>query len=127
MSGGSGSLQEFTVQVTNNANYLYSAFVYRVKTPTGPGLDKGLFADNAGRLWGDTANTFPTDRLDHLRGRIIAVLAGAPIAVGRDQQLTYDALTGVPPVRDVPVAGDQIAVAGRISLTEVPPEVEANA
>jgi len=127
MAGGAGLRKEFTVQVTNNANYMYSAFVYRVKDPTAPGLDKGLFADNGGRLWGDTANTFPTSRLDHLRGRLIATLSGAPIAVGRDQELTYDALTGVPPVRDVPVAGDQIAVAGRISLTEVAPEVEANA
>jgi len=121
-----GTPQDFTVQVTNNTNYMYSAFVYRVKTPAAPGLDKGLFADNNGRLWGDAANTFPTDRLDHLRGRVIAALAGAPIAAGRDQQLTYDALTGVPPVRDVPVDGDQIAVPGRITIVEQAPEVEAD-
>ena len=115
------------MQITNVGTYMVSAFVFRVKTPTGPGLDKGLFADIDGRLWGDTANAFPTDRLDHLRGRIIAALAGAPVPVGRSLELTYDALTGVPPVRDVPVAGDEIAVAGRISLTEVPPEVSADA
>jgi hypothetical protein len=127
MAGGSGTVQEFGVQITNVGNYMVSAFVFRVKTPTGPGLDKGLFADSDGRLWGDTANAFPTDRLDHLRGRIVAALAGAPVPLGRSLELTYDALTGVPPVRDVPVAGDEIAVAGRISLTETPPEVDASA
>lgn len=122
-----GTSQDFEVQVTNVATYMYSAFVYRVKTPTGPGLDKGLFADNNGRLWGDSANPFPQNRLDHLRARLTASLSGAPIAAGRSQVLTYDALTGVPPVRDVPVAGDQIAVAGRIKLTETAPETEAEA
>jgi hypothetical protein len=119
-----GTSQDFPVQVTNVTTFMYSAFVYRVKAPTGPGLDKGLFADNNGRLWGDSANPYPTNRLDHLRARLTASLAGPPIAAGRSQFLTYDALSGVPPVRDVPVAGDQIAVAGRIKLTETPPEVE---
>lgn len=127
MAGGSGTPQEFGIQITNVGTYMVSAFVFRVKTPTGPGLDKSLFADDDGRLWGDSANAFPVDRLDHLRGRIIASLAGAPVPAGRDLQLSYDALTGVPPVRDVPVAGDEIAVAGRIKLTEVPPEVDADA
>jgi hypothetical protein len=122
-----GTPQDFQVQVTNVTTFMYSAFVYRVKTPSGPGLDKGLFADNTGRLWGDSANPFPQNRLDHLRARLTAALSGAPIAAGRSQVLTYDALSGVPPVRDVPVAGDQIAVAGRIKLTEVPPEVEGDA
>jgi hypothetical protein len=122
-----GTSQDFQVQVTNVTTLMYSSFVYRVKTPTGPGLDKGLFADNNGRLWGDSANPFPTNRLDHLRARLTAALSGAPIAAGRSQILTYDALTGVPPVRDVPVAGDQIAVAGRIKLIEQAPEVEAEA
>ena len=115
------------MQVTNVTTFMYSAFVFRVKTPTAPGLDKGLFADNNGRLWGDSANPYPTNRLDHLRARLTASLSGSPIAAGRSMVLTYDALTGVPPVRDVPVGGDQIAVTGRIKLTEVPPEVEADA
>jgi hypothetical protein len=119
--------QDFSVQITNAAQYMVSAFVYRVKDPTAPGLDKGLFADNNGRLWGDSANPYPTNRLDHLRGRITASLSGAPIAAGRVQELLYDALTGVPPVRDVPVAGNQIAVAGQITLREQSPEIEANA
>jgi len=127
MAGGSGTPQEFAIEITNVGTYMVSAFVFRVKDPNGPGLDKSLFADDDGRLWGDTSNAFPTDRLDHLRGRIISALAGAPIAAGRDLQLSYDALTGVPPVRDVPVAGDEVAVAGRISLTEVAPEVSADA
>ena len=122
-----GTSQDFEVQITNVTTVMYSAFVFRVKTPAVPGLDKGLFADNTGRLWGDTANPFPTDRLDHLRGRLIALLTGAPIANGRALELTYDALTGVPPVRDVPVAGNQIAVGGRIKLIEQPPEIEAEA
>jgi len=127
MAGGSGTPQEFAVQITNVGTYMVSAFVFRVKTPSTPGLDKSLFADDGGVLWGDSANAYPTDRLDHLRGRIIAALAGPPVAAGRDLELTYDALTGVPPVRDVPVAGDEVAVAGRITLTEVPPDVEADA
>jgi hypothetical protein len=122
-----GTSQDFQAQITNVTTFMYSAFVYRVKTPTGPGLDKGLFADNGGRLWGNSANPFPQNRLDHLRARLTAALAGSPIAAGRSQVLTYDALTGVPPVRDVPVAGDQIAVAGRIKLTEQAPETEAEA
>lgn len=125
--GGSGTPQDFPVQVTNAAVYMVSTWVFRVKTPNAPGLDKGLFVDNNGRLWGDNVNAFPTDRLDFLRGRFVAALAGAPIAAGRALELTYDALSGIPPVRDVPVAGDQIAVLGRVTLREQAPEVEASA
>lgn len=127
MSGGSGTPQEFVVQVTNVGVFMVAGWVFRVKTPGAPGLDKSLFADNNGRLWGDNSNAFPTDRLDHLRGRFIAQLAGSPIAAGRTLELTYDALSGVPPVRDIPLGGNQVAVVGRIKLTEKAPEVEGNA
>lgn len=114
--------QDFDVVVTSVATFMYSGWVYRVKSPGGPGLDKFLFADNNGRLWGQAANPFPTNRLDHLRGRFIAQLAGAPIAAGRSQVVTYDALSGVPPARDIPMDGNQVAAVGRISLTEKLPE-----
>jgi hypothetical protein len=117
-----GTTQDFLVVVTSVATFMYSGWVFRVKSPVGPGLDKFLFSDNRGRLWGQAANTFPTDRLDHLRGRYIAQLAGAPIAAGRQMFLTYDALTGVPPARDVPLDGDQMAAIGKVSLTEKAPE-----
>lgn len=126
-SGGNGTPQDFPIQITNAAVYMVSTWVFRVKTPTGPGLDKSLFTDNNGRLWGDSVNAFPIDRLDFLRGRFVATLAGSPIAAGRALELTYDALSGVPPVRDIPVAGNQIAVLGRVTLLEEPPEVEASA
>jgi len=90
-------------------------------------LDKSLFADNNGRLWGDVVNPFPVDRLDHLRGRYYASLAGSPIVAGRSLALTYDAQTSVPPVRDIPIDADQVAVVGRIKLTELPPESNARA
>lgn len=122
-----GASSTFAVKVTNVAVFLYAGWVFRVKTPGGAGLDKGLFADQTGRLWGPPAagsvNPFPQDRLDHLRGRFIATLAGSPIAAGRDLQLTYDSLTGVPPALDVPVADDEIASLGQVRLTEKAPEV----
>ena len=122
-----GTPLEFPVQVTNVGVYMVSAWVFYVKTPTGPGLDKSLFADNNGRLWGDVVNPFPVDRLDHLRGRYYASLAGSPIVAGRSLALTYDAQTSVPPVRDIPIDADQVAVVGRIKLTELPPESNARA
>jgi uncharacterized phage protein gp47/JayE len=124
-----GAPVTFTVRITNVATLLYAGFVYRVKTPTIAGLDKGLFADNNGRFWGPPAagpsNPFPTDQLDHLRGRYHAGLAGSPIAAGRLQELTYDTRTGVPPALDVPIAGDEVAAPGRIALTEKAPETSA--
>jgi hypothetical protein len=117
-----GAPQDFDVWVTNVATFMYSGWVFRVKSPGGPGLDKFLFADNNGRLWGQAANAFPLNRLDHLRGRYVAQLAGSPIAAGRDLVLTYDALTGVPPARDIPLNGEQIASLGRVNMTEKPPE-----
>jgi hypothetical protein len=119
----------FKVQVTNVATFMYAGWVFRVKTPGGPGLDKGLFADNRGRLWGPpgggSSGTFPNDRLDHLRGRYKAQLAGSAVAAGREMLLTYDALIAVPPALDIPIDGDQVAAVGRITLTEKPEEVFA--
>jgi hypothetical protein len=119
----------FRVRVTNVATVLYAGFVFFVKTPAIPGLDKGLFADNTGRFWGPPAagpaNAFPTDQLDHLRGRYHADLAGAPVAAGRDLQLTYDALTGVPPALDLVMGQNEVPAVGRISLIEKAPEVLA--
>jgi len=124
-----GAPTTFNVRITNVATLLYAGFVYRVKTPTVAGLDKGLFADNTGRFWGPPAagpsNPYPTDQLDHLRGRYHAGLAGSPITAGREQFLTYDTRTGVPPALDVPIAGDEVAAPGRIALTEKAPETSA--
>ena len=117
-----GTTQDFEVVVTSVATFMYSGWVFRVKSPGGPGLDKFVFSDNRGRLWGQASNPFPTNRLDHLRGRYIAQLAGAPIAAGRQLLLTYDALTGVPPARDLIMSGQQVAALGRISMEEKPPE-----
>lgn len=114
--------RDFDVVVTSVATFMYSGWVFRVKSPGGPGLDKHLFADNNGRLWGQASNPYPVNRLDHLRGRYIAQLAGAPIPAGREMLLTYDALTGVPPARDIPMSGSQVAAVGRISMTEKLPE-----
>jgi hypothetical protein len=114
--------QDFDVVVTSVATFMYSGWVFRVKSPGGPGLDKYLFADNNGRLWGQASNPYPVNRLDHLRGRYIAQLSGAPVAAGREMTLTYDALTGVPPARDIPMNGSQVAAVGRISMTEKLPE-----
>jgi hypothetical protein len=117
----------FNLEVTNVATLMYAGWVYRVPSPSGVGLDKGLFADNNGRLWGPPAagssNAFPTDRLEHERGQYVAALAGSAVAAGRSQELTYDALTGVPPALDVPLAGDEVAAVGRITLTEKVPEI----
>ena len=119
----------FAVEVTNVATLMYAGWVYRVPTPGGVGLDKGLFSDNTGRLWGPpgagSANPFPTDRLEHERGQFIAALAGAPVAAGRSQQLTYDSLTGVPPALNIPIAGDEVAALGQVSLREKAPETQA--
>ena len=52
-----------------------------------------------------------------------SVLAGSPIAAGRELQLTYDSLTGVPPALDVPISDGEVAALGQIRLTEKPPEV----
>jgi hypothetical protein len=126
-----GAPQLFAVQITNVTTLMYAGFVWRVKTPGGPGLDKGLFADHTGKFWGPPAagnsNAFPVDRLDHLRGRYLAALAGSAVQAGRNMQLTYDALMGVPPSLDIPIAGDQVAAVGRISLVEKPAETFANA
>jgi hypothetical protein len=117
----------FPVEITNVGTFMYAGWVYRVKTPGSPGLDKGLFADNNGRLWGPpgagSANPFPADRLEHERGQFVATLQGAAVAAGRPQFLTYDSLTGVPPALDIPIAGDEVATAGRITLREQPPEM----
>jgi len=118
-----GTTQDFPVFVTAVGVVMYSAFVYRVKSPGGPGLDKFLFADNTGRLWGTTVNAFPTDRLDHLRGRFLAELSGAVLPANRAQEITYDALIRVPPHLDIPVQGDQVATIGRLTLEERAPEV----
>ena len=117
-----GTTQDFDVWVTAVATFMYSGWVFRVKSPGGPGLDKFLFSDNRGRLWGQAANPYPANRLDHLRGRYIAQLAGSPVAAGRQLVLSYDALTGVPPARDVPLTGSQVAALGRVGLIEKPPE-----
>jgi len=117
-----GTTRDFDVWVTSVGTFMYSGWVFRVKSPGGPGLDKFLFADNNGRLWGQAANPFPANRLDHLRGRFIAQLAGAPISAGRELLLTYDALTGVPPARDIPLSGQQVAALGRVSMIEKAPE-----
>lgn len=115
----------FRIKITNVATVLYAGFVYFVQNPGGPGLVKGLFADNNGRFWGPPAagpsNPYPTDQLDQLRGRFHAGLAGAPIPAGLDQQLTYDAQTGVPPALDLVLGQNEVAAIGRISLTEKPP------
>jgi hypothetical protein len=119
----------FTIEVTNTAILLYAGWSYTVKSPSMPGLDKGLFADNNGRLWGlpgiGTVNMYPTDRLDHRRGRYLSMLDGALIAAGRRQILSYDALTGVPPALDIPLAGNEVASLGKVSLTEQSPEQAA--
>lgn len=113
------------IQVTNVATLMVAGWVYRVPTPGG-GLDKGLFSDNFGRLWGPpgsgSANAFPTDRLEHQRGQYIASLQGGAVPAGFGQFLTYDALTGVPPALDIPIAGDEVATLGRIILVEKAPE-----
>lgn len=119
-----GSPTTFAVQVTNVGTFLYAGWVFRVKTPGTPGLDKGLFADNNGRFWGPPAagpsDAFPTARLDQVRGRYYGNLAGSPIAKGRALLLSYDALTGVPPALDIVVEGNQLAAAGSVILTENP-------
>lgn len=113
-----GTTQDFEVYVTGVGVFMYSAWVFRVKTPGGPGLDKYLFADNNGRLWGTSTQVFPVDRLDALRGRYLAVLSGSPVANGRPLQLTYDALVNVPPALDVPILGSQVATVGTIQIEE---------
>lgn len=120
-----GTTQDFVVEVTAVGVVMYAAWAFGVKTPGGPGLDKYLFADNFGRLWGTAANTYPTDRLDHLRGRYLVQLSGSPIAAGRALEVTYDALLRVPPALDVPIQGDQVASVGTISLEERAPEALA--
>lgn len=119
----------FLVQITNVATVMYAGFVFRVKTPGAAGLDKGLFADNNGRFWGPPAagpaNAYPTDQLDHLRGRYHAGLAGAAIPSGRTMELTYDAVTGVPPALDLVIEENEVAAIGRISLIEKAPETFA--
>lgn len=124
-----GAPATFDVQVTNVATLMVAGWVYRVPTPGGIGLDKGLFADNNGRLWGPpgagSSNPFPTDRLEHARGQYVAALAGTPVAAGRSQELTYDALTGVPPVLNIPIDGDEVAALGLVTLNEKPPETTA--
>jgi hypothetical protein len=118
----------FIIKVTNVAVLLYSAFVFRAKTPSAPGLDAGLFADNNGRFWGPPGsgpvNAYPTDALDHLRGRYKAQLASGVIAAGRPLELTYDTIQGVPPALNITVVDDQIATPGRVALTERAPEVQ---
>jgi len=113
-----GTTQDFEVFVTGVGVFMNSAFVFRVPTPGGLGLDKYLFADNNGRLWGTTSQAFPNDRLDHLRGRYISVLSGSPIPSGRALSLTYDALVRVPPSLDVPIQGSQVATVGTIQIEE---------
>lgn len=124
-----GAPGTFVVQVTNVATAMYSGWVFRVKSSGGPGLDKGLYADNRGRLWGPpgggSSGVFPLDSLDHLRGRYKASLAGSAVAAGRSMVLTYDALISVPPTLDIPINGDQVAAVGRITLTEKAEEVFA--
>lgn len=120
-----GTTQDFVIQATAVGMFMYSAWAFLVKTPGGPGLDKQLYADNNGRLWGSTVNAFPTDRLDHLRGRFLATLSGSPIASGRALEITYDALIQVPPALDVPLQGDQVASIGAIQLEERAPESPA--
>jgi len=116
-----GAGQDFDVVVTSVATFMYASWVFRVKSPGGPGLDVFLFSDNNGKLWGYATNPYPVNRLDHLRGRYIAQFA-APVPSGREMLITYDALTGVPPARDIPMAGNQVAAVGRISMTEKLPE-----
>ena len=115
--------RDIPVYVTAVGVGMYSAWAFLVKTPGGPGLDKYLFADNNGRLWGTQVNTYPTDRLDHLRGRYLATLSGSPIASGRSLRLTYDAFIRVPPHLDVPIQDDQVAAISQIRLVERAPEV----
>lgn len=125
-----GAAGTFKIRITDVAVMLYSAFVFSVKSPTTPGFDAGLFADNRGRFWGPPSsgpvNIYPTDQLDHLRGRYHAQLASGLIALGRPMQLSYDAVLSVPPALDITIAGDQIAAPGRISLTEKQPEIFAS-
>lgn len=118
---------EFFIQITNVVMAMRSGWVYRVKTPGSPGLDHGLFADNNGRFWGASGvaavNSYPTDGLDHDRGRYHATLAAGTVPAGRTPEITYDAMTGVPPTLDVPIAGDEVAALGKISITEKAPEI----
>lgn len=118
----------FKIRITNVVVMLYAAFVFRAKTPSAAGLDAGLFADNNGRFWGPPGSgpvhTYPTDGLDHLRGRFKAKLASGVILAGRPLELTYDTIQGVPPALDISVDNDQIATPGRIALTEKAPEVQ---
>lgn len=118
-----GTTRDFVITTTNVGTFMYSAWAFLVKTPGGPGLDKYLFSDNNGRLWGTVQFPFPFNRLDHLRGRYLATLSGAPVASGRSLQLTYDALIAVPPHLDIPIQGDQVATLGKITLEERAPEV----
>jgi Baseplate J-like protein len=124
-----GTPTTFPVQITDVATFLYSGFVYFVKTPGGPGLDKGLFADNNGEFWGPPAggpaDSFPTDKLDYLRGRYFARLAGSPVVAGREIDLTYDALTGVPPALDIVIQGNEVATMGALALTQKVPNAGA--
>lgn len=115
--------RDIPVYVTAVGVVMYSAWGFYVKTPGGPGLDKYLFADNRGRLWGTQVNTYPTDRLDHLRGRYLVDIAGSAIASGRAMAITYDALVGVPPALDVTIQDDQVATVGQVQVLERAPEV----
>ncbi len=115
--------RDIPVYVTAVGVGMYSAWCFYVKTPGGPGLDKYLFADNNGRLWGTQVNPFPTDRLDHFRGRYVADLSGSPIASGRALALSYDALVNVPPALDVTIQDDQVATLNNVQVEERAPEV----
>jgi len=102
--------------------FLYSAFVWYVKTLGGPGHDFFLYADNEGRVWGTPANAYPTDRLDHTTGHIVSGLTGGPVPAGRTPVISYDSWLQANE-RDLPVDDLQIGGLGRMIATELEKEI----
>lgn len=102
--------------------FLYSAFAWYVKALGGPGHDFWLYADNEGRLWGTPLNAYPTDRLDHKTGHLIAGISGGPVPNGRVAILSYDSWLQANE-RDLPVDELQIGGLGRMIATELEKEI----
>jgi hypothetical protein len=113
---------QFSLWVRQVTQVIYSSFVFSVKDPVSPGHDSYLFADNTGKLWGTTPDSYPTSRLDHRTGHIIARLS-SPIVAGRTTKLSYDAFLRSKS-RNIPIVGGAIGTFSQTTIRELEEEID---
>jgi len=112
----------FPISFAPVTTMLYSALVFSVKASGTTNYELYLYADNEGKVWGTTPNAYPTSRLTHKTGQLVAELS-AGIAAGRSIMMRYDSYLQSN-TKNVPIGLNAIGTFGRTIITELAEEMD---